>query len=176
MRTSTGAEVLPLVLLGICTAFREKLQASVAELVYGEPLRIPGELLTPTADPVDPVHLIIQLCQYTGLPQTSFGGMPHLFGYICTRRPRKVHTCLFLCQDTMCWALETPHSGLYWVLSWREKTLQLLKCGRPLTVSTDRVKPAYMLNETGRGTTTLKPPVDSTLAVAPPAAPPLPVA
>jgi hypothetical protein len=33
-------EALPLVLLGIRSAFKEDLQASVAELVYGEPLRI----------------------------------------------------------------------------------------------------------------------------------------
>jgi hypothetical protein len=43
-----------MVLLGIRLSFKEDLQASVAELVYGEPLRIPGELLTPTADSVDP--------------------------------------------------------------------------------------------------------------------------
>jgi hypothetical protein len=49
------------VLLGIRTSFKEDLQASVAELVYGEPLRIPGELLTPTADPVDPALLIKEL-------------------------------------------------------------------------------------------------------------------
>jgi transposase InsO family protein len=52
---------LPLVLLGIRTAYKEDLQTSVAELVYGEPLRIPGELPTPTAKPVDPAHLIIEL-------------------------------------------------------------------------------------------------------------------
>jgi hypothetical protein len=54
-------EALPLVLLGIRTAFKEDLQASAAELVYGEPLRIPGELLTPSANPVDPVLLITEL-------------------------------------------------------------------------------------------------------------------
>jgi cleavage and polyadenylation specificity factor subunit 1 len=54
-------EALPLVLLGIHTSFKADLQASVAELVYGEPLSIPGELLTPTADPVEPSHLITQL-------------------------------------------------------------------------------------------------------------------
>jgi hypothetical protein len=57
-------EALPLVLLVICTAFKEILQASVAELIYGEPLRIPSELLTQTADPVDPAHLITQLRQH----------------------------------------------------------------------------------------------------------------
>jgi hypothetical protein len=39
-------EAIPLVLLGIRTSFKADMQASVAELVYGEPLRIPGELLT----------------------------------------------------------------------------------------------------------------------------------
>jgi cleavage and polyadenylation specificity factor subunit 1 len=57
-------EALPLVLLGIRTAFKEDLQASVAELVYGEPLRIPGDLLAPAADPVDPAHLITELRQH----------------------------------------------------------------------------------------------------------------
>jgi cleavage and polyadenylation specificity factor subunit 1 len=57
-------EALAMVLLEICTAFRENLQASVAEIVYGEPLSIPGELLTPSADPVDPAHLITELRQH----------------------------------------------------------------------------------------------------------------
>jgi transposase InsO family protein len=54
-------EALPLVLLGIRTSYKADLQATVAELVYGEPLRICGEFLTPTTDPVEPAHLITQL-------------------------------------------------------------------------------------------------------------------
>jgi hypothetical protein len=57
-------EALPLPLLEFRTAFEEELQASVAELAYGEPLSIPGELLTPTTDPVDPAHLITELRQH----------------------------------------------------------------------------------------------------------------
>jgi transposase InsO family protein len=57
-------EVLPVVLVGIRTSFEEDLQASVAELVSSEPLRIHGELLTPTADPADPAHLITELRQH----------------------------------------------------------------------------------------------------------------
>jgi len=40
-------EALPVVLLGIRTAYKEDLQSSAAELVYGEPLKVPGELLVP---------------------------------------------------------------------------------------------------------------------------------
>jgi hypothetical protein len=63
-----AVDTLPFVLLGIRTAFKEDLQASVTELVYGEPLRIPGELLTPTAEPVDPAHLITKLRQHATPP------------------------------------------------------------------------------------------------------------
>jgi hypothetical protein len=41
-------EALPLALLRIRMAFKEDVQASVAELMYSEHLSIPGKLLTPT--------------------------------------------------------------------------------------------------------------------------------
>jgi hypothetical protein len=69
--------------------------------------------------------------------------------------------------------LEPPYSGPYHVLSRRDKMVQLLVCGRPVTVSTDSVKPAYILNETNRGNN-LNPPGIATPAIAPPATPPQP--
>jgi hypothetical protein len=136
---------------------------------------MPGELLTSTADPVDPAHLITELCQHMArlrpVPaacHTSPATFVHSDLEKCTH--------IFLCQDTTSRALEPPYSGPYQVLSWREKTLQLPMCGRLVTVSTDSVKPAYMLNETDRRTTiTFNHAVDATPASAPPAPPPEPV-
>jgi len=54
-------DALPFVLLGMRTAFKEDMQASVDELVYGEPLRIPGELLAAAPTPRDPPELITRL-------------------------------------------------------------------------------------------------------------------
>jgi hypothetical protein len=59
-----GAERPAMWFAQVKAVFNTDLQASVAELVYGEPLRIPGELLTPTADPVKTMHLITQLSQH----------------------------------------------------------------------------------------------------------------
>ncbi|PNF35431.1 hypothetical protein B7P43_G01750 [Cryptotermes secundus] len=163
-------EALPLVLLGIRTAFKEDLQASVAELVYGEPLRIPGELLTPTAEPVDPAHLITQLRQYMArlrpIPATRHAS-PATF----------VHSDLEKCTHIFLRALKPPYSGPYQVLSRKDKTMQILVRGRLITVSTDGVKPAYMLNETGRGTTTktFTHAVDETPTAVPDTVPPQPV-
>ena len=47
-------EALLLVLLGIRTAFKEDLQSSASELVYGEPQRIPGEFLVPATTKAEP--------------------------------------------------------------------------------------------------------------------------
>jgi hypothetical protein len=62
---------------------------------------------------------------------------------------KDLHNCthVFLCQDAIRWALEPPYSGLYQFLSRRQQTMKLLVRGKPVTVSTDTVKPAYILNE-----------------------------
>jgi cleavage and polyadenylation specificity factor subunit 1 len=61
-------EALPLV-LGIRTAFKENLQSSTPELIYGEPLWIPGEFLVPATPKAEPSifiqqfhHHMSQLC------------------------------------------------------------------------------------------------------------------
>jgi hypothetical protein len=42
------AEALPLFLLGIRSAWKEDLEASLVELVYGSPLWLPEEFFTPS--------------------------------------------------------------------------------------------------------------------------------
>jgi hypothetical protein len=55
------SEALPLGILEIRLAYKEDLNAFAAELVYGEPLRVPGELVKPTTQKVDTVPFILQL-------------------------------------------------------------------------------------------------------------------
>jgi hypothetical protein len=81
------------------------------------------------------------------------------------------YTHVFLHQDTRCRGLEPPYSGTHQVLSRREKTLHLLVCGRPVTLSANKVKPAYILNRTDRGSN-FNSPATATPAIAPPATPP----
>ena len=46
--TTRWAEALPLVLLGIRTAYKQDAMCTAAELVYGTTLRLPGEFFTPS--------------------------------------------------------------------------------------------------------------------------------
>ncbi|KAI5731027.1 hypothetical protein M8J77_003513 [Diaphorina citri] len=48
--TDRWTDILPTVLLGIRAAWRDDFKASCAELVYGEPLRLPGEFLASKAN------------------------------------------------------------------------------------------------------------------------------
>jgi hypothetical protein len=85
----------------------ERSYTSVAELVYSEPLRIPGKLLNPTADPVDPAHLITELHQHMACLRPVLAtrhACPSTFGHSDLNKS----THIFLCQDTMCHALEPP--------------------------------------------------------------------
>jgi hypothetical protein len=83
---------------------------------------------------------------------------------------KDLHNCthVFLRQDATRRALEPPYSGPYQVLSRREKTLQLLVRGKAVTVSSDRVKPAYGLNEADCGSTIFNPLASATRQHPPP--------
>lgn len=48
--SANWVDSLPLVLLGIRSAFKEDLQTTSAELLYGEPLRLPGEFFNTEPD------------------------------------------------------------------------------------------------------------------------------
>jgi hypothetical protein len=130
-------EALPLVLLGIRTAFEEDLQASVAELVYGEPLTIPGELLTPSTNPVDPALLITELRQHMARLR-PFPAAHHASPATFVHSALEECTNVFLRQDATRRALEPPYSGPYHVLSRKRKTLQPLVHGRAVTISTSQ--------------------------------------
>jgi cleavage and polyadenylation specificity factor subunit 1 len=162
---------LPLFLLGIRSSFKADLHASSAELVHGETLRILGKFLTQTAHPIEPALLITQLRQH----MSRLGPVP------ATRNARPgtfvhkdLHTCthVFLRQDATRLALEPPYSGLYQVISRKEKTLRLLVRGKPTTLSTDRVKPAYIFNEADFTHNISNPAVKTTPTIAPPTTPP----
>ena len=146
-------EALPLVLLGLRTAFKEDLQASVAELVYGEPLRIPGEMLAAPPITGDPSELITQLRRHFEQLR-PVPGARHASPAVFVHKDLAESTHVFLRQGAVRRPLEPPYSGPYKVLARTKKTMRIAINGRPVTVSTDRVKPAFIMAETDSRTET----------------------
>ena len=124
--------------------------------MYSGPIRIPGELLTPTADPVHPAHLITEPRQYMARLR-PFPATHHSSAATFVHSDLEKCTHVFLRQITTRLALEPLYSGPHQVLSRREKTLRLFMRGRPVTVSAGMVKPVYILSGTDCGNSTFNP-------------------
>lgn len=148
----TWLQALPLVLLGIRSAYKEDLKCSAAELLYGEPLRLPGEFLCPapaSAPPTSPDEFVdslrLHMAKLRPIP-TSNHAKPATFVH------QDLSTChfVFLRDDSVRGALVPPYSGPHRVLSRPDaKTVVILMRANPVRVSLDRLKPAYTFVDTG---------------------------
>lgn len=140
-------ETLPTVLLGIRAASREDIEASAAEMVYGEPLRLPGEFLSASKhpEPSDAADYMKQL-------RSSFENLrpantvshgerkPFVFKDLATAGH------VFVRHDAPKKLLQDPYDGPFKVIRRFEKTFLVEINGRQANISIDRLKPAYCLN------------------------------
>lgn len=136
-------EVLPVVLLGIRSAWKDDLQASSAELVYGEPLRLPGEFFEAVSSQVT------DLADFTSRLRRHISKLGPKSTKWHTNRPFYIPkdlataTHVFLREGPFKKSLQPPYSGPYKVLDRHPKTFRLNVQGKPVTVSIDRLKPAF---------------------------------
>nr|XP_050038390.1 uncharacterized protein LOC126535624 [Dermacentor andersoni] len=142
---STWPETIPAVTLGLWATFKPNIQATPAELVYGESFRLQGEFLaappstTATSDPTDFI---------ARLRRTIAALRPSPAAHHCKTAPfgfKDLATCshTFLRDDTVRRPLQPPHSGPYPVLRRNNKTFTLRIKGSAVRISIDRLKPAY---------------------------------
>lgn len=141
------SKALPLVLLGMRTALKEDLDTSPAELVYGEPLRVPGDFLTPpdTKTPEAPCEFVQKLqTQMANLRPTPTArhAKPDTFVF------KDLKTCshAFLRDDTVRASLQQPYTGPHKVIERGDKIFTLLVKGKNVNVTIDRLKPAYVIS------------------------------
>ncbi|XP_034254601.1 uncharacterized protein LOC117653207 [Thrips palmi] len=145
---ASWATSLPWVLLGLRSSLKDDLGASTADLVYGEPLRLPGALLTNTAGPppADAMPgLLARIRRQVELlrpqPAARHGRKP-----VFTFPEMATATHAYLRDDTVRGALAPPYSGPHAILARDAKTVTLQLPRRVTTVSVDRVKPAFTLS------------------------------
>ncbi|XP_037831836.1 uncharacterized protein LOC112451161 [Kryptolebias marmoratus] len=136
---------LPWVLLGLRTATKEDLGTSPAELVFGQPVRVPGEFLPEVPSP-----------QFAP-PSQHFSPQGDFF-----RVPGPVHHCLpqsfvpksleaskfvFVRHNAHRTPLQPLYDGPFRVLQPGPKHFLLDLGGRSETVCIDRLKPAHVLSD-----------------------------
>ncbi|KAJ8914728.1 hypothetical protein NQ315_017438 [Exocentrus adspersus] len=115
----------------------------VAELVFGEPIRLPGEFLTPAPETDNSPEFISRLRRHmTALKpqQVVRHGSRKTFVF------KDLATCshVFVRAEGSKRPLQQPYEGPHRVLARHEKFYTLSIRGREVTVSIDRLKPAYI--------------------------------
>ena len=142
--TEHWTEALPWVLLGIRSTVKEDSKCTTAEMVYGSPLRVPGEFVQPhSPDAVtDPLAYVERLrSAMAALSPSSSRQTPPTATYF----PVALDSCthVFVRRDSVKKPLQPPYDGPFRVLNRTPKYFQLEMRGKADTVSVDRLKPAY---------------------------------
>ena len=158
-------ESLPLVLLGIRSALKEDLQATSAELLYGEPLRLPGEFLNTKPDLDKTLDLTEFTSRLRGIAQNL---RPSPASRHSSRKStfifKDLATCshVFLRDCTIGGSLKPAYTGPFEVVQREDKVFTILVNGKKVTVSIDRIKPAYILSDPETTSNTLVTPQNFT--------------
>lgn len=140
---------LPMVLLGIRSFWRVDPGCCPAELVYGTPLRLPGEFFQPLdARSVEPDSEFLKRLQHT--MRTVMPPPPKFHGQHATYVPSNLASTgyVYLRVGSHRRPLQRPYEGPYRIIATNRKFYTLCIKGRQEKVSIDRLKPAYITSTT----------------------------
>ncbi|GFR62093.1 Pro-Pol polyprotein [Elysia marginata] len=135
---------LPIVLLGICSTWKEDLDAAPALLTYGTNLGIPGDFFPSTsAERISPGSIFVRHLQKNFRKLSPFSPVHH--GTAKTYLPRDLMSAeqVYVRHDAHRGPLVRPYDGPFKVLCRSNKHFDILRHNKPTQVSIDRLKPAY---------------------------------
>ncbi|KMQ82556.1 pol polyprotein [Lasius niger] len=142
--TERWTEVLSTILLGFRSVFKEDIQCTTAELVYGTTLRLPGEMFWASPVEVSQKQLVEDLKEYFSSirpkPTSCHGERP-----VFVHPHLKDCTHVFVRNDRVPRPLQQPYDGPFKVIKRGDKTFVVDVRGRKATISLDRLKPAYIV-------------------------------
>ena len=146
------SDALPVVLLGIRAAYRLDLEASAAELVYGENLRLPTEFFADsTRGDTEPVEMVRQLrAQFRDLRPVA--GSRHGEKIVFVFKDVATVSHVFIRVDAVRGSLQNPYEGPFPVVSRTEKMYVVQFKGKNTTILIDRLKPAYLFENNDEST------------------------
>lgn len=138
-------DALPTVLLGLRSVHRPDIKASVAELVYGETLRLPADFVTDVSLPLLSPTFLAQFqkaIRSLRPTPTSHHGASQIF------IPNDLTSCthVFLRHDAIRRSLQPQYDGPFLVIKRLPKDYVISVNGKNKTVAIDRLKPAYFLD------------------------------
>lgn len=134
---------LPTVLLGIRSVVKEDVGATMAEMVYGETLRLPGEFFEPNSPLIPTTEFAQELSRHFSnmRPTPTSNHSTAITAFI----PKHLADCkyVFIRHDAVRKPLQRPYDGPYRVIQRAEKHFTLRIGQKDLAIGIDRLKPAF---------------------------------
>lgn len=142
-RNISWTESLPLVMLSIRNTFKEDLKATAADILYGNSLKLPGEIFD-TSHPIIGEHEFVHKLRRVMQEIKPMEASNHSKKRVFIHPDLQDSTHVFVRQDMVKPSLTPPYNGPYRVLSKSEKFFEIDKNGKTSKISIDRLKPAYI--------------------------------
>ncbi|XP_076298577.1 uncharacterized protein LOC143217822 [Lasioglossum baleicum] len=137
-------ETLPTVLLGLRAALREDTNHSVAQMVYGTNIRLPGEFFGQSKHEAELESFVSKLQSHMDL-------LKPIKSQRATKQKVFIHKDLKFCShiflgvDRIKKPLEPAYDGPFLVSQRHDKYFTIVIKGKEVNISIDRLKPAYIL-------------------------------
>jgi len=144
--TEAWTQILPLILLGIRAAWKEDLNSTPAQMVYGESIRLPGQFLSELNREYKNEDTLVTRLRRTMAhlrPKIKQHGQKTTFIF----KDMDTASHVFVRHDAPAGALHLPYDGSYEVLNRGNRTFKLRVRGKTVNIAVDRLKPAYIMDE-----------------------------
>ncbi|GBM80184.1 hypothetical protein AVEN_141653-1 [Araneus ventricosus] len=146
IQQSVGLKKIPTILLGIHTAFKEDINASSAELVYGSNLRLPGQFLQANSVKTEPSGFLDLLRQhFRDLRPVAASSHSSVQIFVYKELVNCSH--MFVRRDAVNRPLQQPYDGAFQVLQRKEKAYKIQVKDKPIWISLNRLKPVFRFKE-----------------------------
>lgn len=154
---SNWVPLLPMVMLGLRTAYKPDIKCSAAELLFGTALKIPGEFFEDTDNQVRPETFVQQLRdKMRGIRPRDTIHHSKRTPFVYKNLDRATH--VFVRDDTVRRPLQPVYQGPYEILARiNERLYTILIKDRPSNISIERLKPAYLTSTETEEDTPLQP-------------------
>jgi transposase InsO family protein len=133
---------LPLILLALRASFKPEYNSTPAEMIYGQPLRLPGEFFQ-ASEHQTPSDFVTKIrATMTDLRPASTSWNSHQKTFI--NKDLTNSTYVFIRNDKIKTSLTPPYDGPFEVKTRHDKYYEIIIQGKATKVSIDRLKPAYI--------------------------------
>lgn len=140
-------ETLPLILLGLRSSYKPDLESTSAEMVYGTTLRLPGELLADDKTALPPNEFVSRFTTAMRQikPTKVYSHNTNFKPFVSPNLATSTH--VFIRDDSVRPSLKQPYDGPFKVMQKFEKYFVVLRKGKQVNISIDRLNPAFLETE-----------------------------